>query len=344
MKLIVTGASGFVGRALLKRLSESGHGGFATGRTPPPDVPPGWLGTCRGDVLSDAVACGGVDAIIHLEVMHHVPRPTPKDLQAFHAVNVIGTKEWLAWAERHALRRFILVSSIKAAPPGDRSERVAESDGAEGASCPKPDSPYGKTKALAEAALRDWAAQDSERIGVILRPAPVYGPGNEANIADFVRQVIAGRPCLIGAGDNAKSIVSRANLVAAIEFVMATAVPGCELFNVSDRETYSLVQLGEMIASLAHAPKPRRIPRPLARVVARVGDLVTAVTGKGFPLTTDRMNQVLAASVYPSDKLVAAGFRHPQTTRQGLAEMLESLTAEAVIDRAVGPATGTVRP
>jgi len=78
--------------------------------------------------------------------------------------------------------------------------------------------------------------------------------------------------------------------------------------------------------------------------MARIGDLMTAVTGKGFPLTTDRMNQILAASVYPSDKLVAAGFRHPQTTRQGLAEMLEWLKSEAGIERVAGPTASTSRP
>lgn len=341
MKLIVTGASGFVGRALLARLSESGHGGFATGRKPPANVPAGWHAIGRGDVLSGVVDAADVDAIIHLEVKHHAPRPSPEDIQAFHAVNVAGTREWLHWAERHRVQRFILASSIKAVPPGDRSERVAEAAGVAGARQSEPDTPYGKTKALAEAALREWAAEDAGRIAVILRSAPVYGPGNEANFADFVRQVIAGRPCLIGAGDAEKSVVSRSNVVAAIEFVMMSGTPGCEVFNLSDRETFSLAQLVDMIASLANAPKPRRIPRPVAGIVASFGDLLTAVTGRGFPLTTDRMRQILATSVFPSNKLMAAGFRHPQTTRQGLADMLEWMAREGVISRreaaSIGP-------
>jgi nucleoside-diphosphate-sugar epimerase len=95
------------------------------------------------------------------------------------------------------------------------------------------------------------------------------------------------------------------------------------VFNVSDQETYSLGQLADMISALADAPRPRRIPRALAGCVALVGDAITAVTGKDFPLTSTRMKQMLATSVFPCGKLTAAGYEHPQTTQQGLAEMLE---------------------
>ena len=117
--------------------------------------------------------------------------------------------------------------------------------------------------------------------------------------------------------------MARTNLAAAIEFALRVPIAGCEVFNVSDRETYSLGQLADMISALAGAPPPRRIPRPLAGCVAFMGDAISAVTGKDFPLTTTRMKQMLATSVFPCSKLMAAGFEHPQTTQQGLAEMLE---------------------
>jgi nucleoside-diphosphate-sugar epimerase len=221
------------------------------------------------------------------------------------------------------VRRFVYTSSIKAVSPGDGNERVVESRTVAGTSAAEPYSPYGRSKALAEAAVRDWAAARPDRIAVILRPAPVYGPGNEANLAAFARQVVAGKPCLIGLRDAQKSVVSRTNLAAAIEFAAIWPTPGCEVFNVSDRETYSLGQLADMISSLAGAPPPRRIPRAVAACIAIVGDAITVVTGKEFPLTSARMKQMLATSVFPCSKLITAGFVHPQTTQQGLAEMLE---------------------
>jgi nucleoside-diphosphate-sugar epimerase len=323
MKLIVTGASGFVGRGLLPRLASAGHAGVATGREPPGNLPAGWRSARRADVLSGKVEADGVDAIIHLEVKHHVLRPTPAEIRGFRDVNVHGTQEWLDWASRHGVQRFIYTSSIKAVPPGDEEERVAVATGARGGTPPEPDTPYGRSKAAGEATVQDWALADPGRSAIILRPAPVYGPGNEANLAAFVQQVIAGKPCLIGLCDAQKSVVSRTNLAAAIEFALRVPNAGCEVFNVSDRETYSLGQLADMISALAGAPPPRRIPRALAGCVAIAGDVITAVTGREFPLTTARMKQMLATSVFPCSKLTAAGFVHPQTTEQGLAEMLE---------------------
>ena len=323
MNIIVTGASGFVGRGLLAWLSGRGHGGVATGREPPAHLPAGWRAARRADVLSGAVEADGIDAVIHLEVKHHVPRPTPADIRGFHHVNVDGTQDWLDWASRHGVRRFVFLSSIKAVPPGDETERVADETGEGGGRPAEPDTPYGQSKAAAEVAVRDWAMADSGRIAVILRPAPVYGPGNEANLAAFVQQVVAGKPCLIGLCDAQKSVVARTNLAAAIEFALRVPNAGCEVFNVSDRETYSLGELADMISELAGAQPPRRIPKALAGCVALVGDAITAVTGQDFPLTSARMKQMLARSVFPCGKLTAAGFEHPQTTRDGLVEMLK---------------------
>ena len=331
MNLILTGASGFVGRGLLQRLTANGHGGMATGRQPPTDLPAGWRAANRSDVLSGAVEPTDVDAIIHLEVKQHVLRPTAADIKTFHEANVAGTQEWLDWASHHGVRRFIYTSSIKAVSPRDRTERVVENQTVSGTSAAEPDTPYGRSKALAEAAVRHWAAARPDRIAVILRPAPVYGPGNEANLAAFARQVVAGKPCLIGLCDAQKSVVSRTNLAAATEFAAKWPTPGCEVFNVSDRDTFSLGQLADMIATLSGAPKPRRIPKALAGGVALLGDAVTAVTGREFQLTTARMKQMLADSVFPCNKLMAAGFEHPQATQQGLSEMLEWMRGGAMV-------------
>lgn len=313
MHIIVTGARGFVGRGLVPLLAAHGHTGVATGRTVPADLPQGWTGAERGHMLS-AAAATQADAIIHLEVKQHAPRPTPADIADFERVNVGGTREWLDWAARHGVRRFVFTSSIKAVAPSPRPQFEL--------AALEPDTPYGASKARGERLVCEWVKGDPARAAVILRPAPVYGPGNEANLAAFVRQIRAGRPCLVGAGTTQKSIVSRGNLAAALEFAAVEARPGLEIFNVSDRETLSLADLAQMIADLAVAPPPRRVPALVARLVAPLGDLVSRVTGRDFPLTTARLRALEETSVFPSDKLVAAGFRHPQTTREGLVEML----------------------
>ena len=314
MRLLVTGSRGFVGRGLLPFLAGQGVAGIATGREAPVGLPEGWHGAKRADVLDGTADVGPLAGIVHLEVKQHVPRPTAADAAEFERVNAGGTREWLDWADRRGVGRFVFVSTIKA---------VATTDAPQMEAAPlTPDTPYGRSKAAAEELVREWAAADPVRQAVILRPAPVYGPGNEANLAAFVRQIVNGKPCLIGRGETRKSVVSRTNLAAAIAFVAARPGHGCEVYNVADRDTFTLAALARLIADLAGAPPPRSIPAPLAAAAAPVGDLIERVTGREFPLTTARLRAIRETSVFPCDKLVAAGFAHPQTTREGLAEML----------------------
>lgn len=332
MEHVVTGASGFVGRGLLAVLAEHGHSGIATGRLPPVGLPAGWRAASRADVLAGREGPAGPAVVVHLEVRHHLPRPTAADVEELRRVNIEGTREWLDWAARHDARRFVHVSSIKAVPT-ERSERVADLSAAAVREPSDMRDAYGWSKAVAETLVRDWARAKAGREAVILRPAPVYGPGSASNLAAFARQVVAGRPCLIGACDARKSVVSRRNLAAAIEFAATQPASDCPVYNVSDRETYSLGDLARMITELAGSPAPRRISKSLARLVAIFGDLATAVTGREFPLTSQRLSVMLAPSEYPCDRLVAAGFRHPQSTREGLAEMVAWMASGEGPDR-----------
>jgi len=329
MRLLVTGASGFVGRGLLDWLAARGHTGVATGRTSPAYHPHGWNTACRDEFLRGGRAAGQdgghggpIDALVHMEVKQHVPRPTPADVEEFRRGNVAGTRDWLEWAARQGVGRVVFTSSIKAVPAHDGEEAVGVAA--------DPGSDYGRSKADAERLVQDWALAAPGRSAVILRPAPVYGPGNEANLAAFVRQILSGRPCLVGRGDTRKSVVSRTNLAAAIEFAAASRgeVLGREslqVFNVSDRDTHSLAELAGLIAEIAGAPPPRRIPAAVAGCLASVGDTATWVTGRDFPLTSARLRAIRETSIFPCDKLVAAGFRHPQSTREGLAELVAAM-------------------
>jgi nucleoside-diphosphate-sugar epimerase len=332
MEFIVTGASGFVGRGLLAHLAERGHGGIATGRRPPVGLPPGWRPAARDDVLAGRVGPTGPAVVVHLEVRQHLPRPTAADIDVLRQVNIEGTRAWLDWAARQGVRRFVHLSSIKAAAP-DRAERVVEASAASLRGPAGMSDSYGWSKAVAESLVRDWALAADAREAVILRPAPVYGPGSGSNLGAFARHVVSGRPCLIGACDARKSVVSRRNLAAAIECAAALPASDCPVYNVSDRETHTLGDLAGMISQLAGGPAPRRISKPLARLLAIFGDLSTAVTGREFPLTSQRLRVMLESTEFPCDRLVAAGFSHPQSTREGLAEMVAWMASGEPVDR-----------
>lgn len=320
MECVVTGARGFVGRGLLPVLAAAGHVGIATGRTKPGDLPAGWRGMARDECLANAPS-PVPDAVIHLEVEQTVPQPSATDPHPVDRVNVGGTRAWLDWAAKHGVHGFVFISSIRATVPAS-ARGTEESPLAGGAT-------YGGSKARAEAEVRAWAEAGAGRRGVILRPAAVYGPDPASNLLPFARRVIAGRRSLVGTGATPRSVVSRTNLTAAIAFALASPEAGCTLYQVSDPQPTTVADLATMIAELAHAPPPRGIPRLLAEGAAPIGDLVGMVTGRELPLSSARLAALQSASHFPPDRLVAAGFVHPQSTREGLAEMLDWMAREA---------------
>jgi nucleoside-diphosphate-sugar epimerase len=317
MRLVITGASGFVGRALVAAAARSGHTGLVTGRTPPADVPTGWVSRSRDDVLGSEPQSPPADAIIHLEVRQAASQPGSVDPTELQQVNVEGTSAWLAWAGRAGIDRFVFVSSVLAVvrSGGPITETAAL----------QTIEPYGVSKARAEVAVRAWADASPHRSAMILRPAPVYGPDRRANLVNFVHRVARGRPCLIGDGGARKSIVSRDNLVAAILHVAAREQPGCSVYNVADREGHTVAELADLVAELTGAPRPRSIPLWLARLAAPVADGVGWIVGRAAPTSSARVMAATNPGYFPCELLMETGFVHPQSTRDGLSVMLDGL-------------------
>jgi nucleoside-diphosphate-sugar epimerase len=327
--VVVTGAGGFLGRELVALLAGSGYRGVATGRRPPEGMPTGFEAAARDDVLDGRFSVAAVDAIVHLEVKHHVMNPDPRSVAEIDAVNIDGTRAWLEWASIRNIPRFVFASSVKAvrAEAGETLETAQ----------PEVSDPYGRSKARAEDAVRGWAAADSRRGAVILRFAPVYGPGNTANLADFARQVLRGRPCFVGQGQTRKSVVSLRNATAAIGWALENSASGCDVYNVSDRAAHSIGELAAMIATAGGAPRPRGVPVPLARLGALAGDLAGLVFRRPAVLNSRRLAAMLETTVFPADNLVARGFVHLEETEEGIKDLVAWLTDVSKGSEIVGP-------
>lgn len=307
MECLVTGAAGFVGRGVIEALAAAGHGGIATGRSPPPRLPPGWVGRERGAILA-APAPAGIGAIVHLEVL----QDGAGDAAALERVNVGGTGEWLEWAGRSGIARAVFMSSMLAVAP--RGGPILED------APPASGDSYGASKARAEALVRAWGAAPG-RSAVILRAAPVYAPDTGSNLLSLVRRVRAGRPVLLGRGEALRSVVSRRNLAAAVLFALTRPV-GCEVYNVADPRPLPMRELAAMVAELAGAPPPRALPEWLAAAAAPLGTLWGRIGGRAVPWSLARLRELRTPVDFPADRLVAAGYRHPETTREGLAALV----------------------
>lgn len=250
--VLVTGATGFVGRRLVERLQRDGWPVRSAVRRAaglPGEVIVGSL----GPDTEWAEALSNVTTVIHLAGRAHVTQREADPLPAFRRVNAAGTRRLAEQAHEAGARRFILVSSVKAA--GDRSGRepLREND------APVPDTAYGISKLKGEQALFDiWQTRDA----VAIRPPLVYGPGVRANFLALMRMVDAGIPLPFSSVRNARSLIALDNLVDAIIVAMRDPQPIRGTFYVCDGPPLSTPELiRQMAYALGRAP--RLVPFPV---------------------------------------------------------------------------------
>ena len=178
MKVLVTGASGFVGNATCARLVTQGTNVIGSVRHLPTQPLPGVDYRFVGDLDANTDwrdALTGVDTIIHCAARVHVMRETAADpLGAFRAANVAGTEQLARQAAAAGVKRCIFLSSVKVNGEGG-SVAYRETDP------PAPEDAYGISKYEAECGLREIAASETGMEVVMIRPPLIYGSGVKAN-------------------------------------------------------------------------------------------------------------------------------------------------------------------
>lgn len=279
--VLVTGASGFIGRVLCASLLARGYRVRAAVRsqTSAARLPRGVSLAVVGDIdpATDwrAAFAEPVDAVVHLAARAHRLRDDAVDSEAeFHRVNALGT-EHLARAAVGKARRFVLVSSIAAVC--SRADEVID----EQTPC-RPQTPYGRSKLAAEHRLHA-VVRDASLETVVVRPPAVYGPENPGRFAQLFRLVAAGYPLPLGGLRNRRSFVYVDNLVDALATVVAHPAAKGETFLVSDGEDVSVSQLVELAARQMGRrarlwPAPQRLLR-LGGLVLRKTALLDSVLG-----------------------------------------------------------------
>jgi len=257
MKVLVTGANGFIGRALCSCLLSTGHEVVAVVRRP--------HGMAHEYVISEdtsklELVLQGCDALVHLAGRAHVMHEETADpLQAFRTANVDASVRLAMLAAKAGVRRFVFMSSIKVNGERTSSNRAFAAD-----DTPAPEDAYGVSKWEAEQALQA-IAQTSGMELVVIRPPLVYGPGVKGNFAKLIQWVKAGVPLPFACVHNKRSMVGLDNLVRFIALCAnfdASPKAAGQVFLVSDGDDVSTTELLRRVAS-AYACQARLLPAPV---------------------------------------------------------------------------------
>lgn len=304
--ILVTGATGFVGRPLCAKLLGSGARVSAAVWAKDPLVPA--LETIE-PILIDSIgpdtdwagAFVGIDTVIHLAARVHVMDDRVEDpLIAYRSVNVAGTEILARAAASSGVKRFIFLSSVKV--NGEESEKKYTAR-----DVPAPSDPYAVSKLEAEIVLRKISDETGLEI-VIIRPPLVYGPGVKANFHSLLKIISTGLPLPFATVRNERSLIYLENLIDSIILCANHPAAAGRTYLVRDGEDVSTPELIYKVAD-ALGKTPHLFQFPLAAL--RLGG---RLTGKSAAV-----NRLLGSLVVDDSEIrTELGWKPPFTMAEGL--------------------------
>ncbi|MFH1814189.1 MAG: SDR family oxidoreductase [Pseudomonadota bacterium] len=324
MKILVTGATGFVGRALCRRLHADNHELEIVTRGATPVMP----GVSASYSVGDFSACPDfrealqdVEVVLHLAARGHILTGECSDeLAAFRAVNTFASLALGKQCAAAGVRRFIFLSSIKANGESTRpGQRFSHADS------PTPLTPYGLSKLEAENGLRRLSDETGMEL-VIVRPPLVYGSGVAANFRTMMNCVYNRVPLpLAWVTHNRRSLIGIDNLVDLLAVCIEHPAAANQIFIPSDGEDLSTAELLRRLGCAMNRPA-RLLPCPVW-----VLKLALTLFGKG-----DMAQRLLSSlQVDSSHALNVLGWSPKVSVDEGLRRAAESFIRDSKRGREV---------
>jgi nucleoside-diphosphate-sugar epimerase len=265
--VVVTGASGFIGRRLCKSLVGHGHEVIPVSRNGAVSA-----GPIDGETNWAHILCHGA-TVVHLAARAHVqPGGGPEDEHAFHMVNVHGTARLVSEASRAGVRRLVFVSSIGVLGTNTNGRgpftHLDE---------PSPVETYAHSKLAGERVVQELGSATGLEICVV-RPPLVYGPGAPGNFGRLVSLVRRGLPLPLGAIQNRRSLVALDNLVDLIRLCVIHPAAAGGTFLAGDGGSLSTPDLireiaGSMQKRALLVPVPLNALRLAGRVMGKSAEV-----------------------------------------------------------------------
>lgn len=306
MNVLVTGATGFVGRALLEELGAHGHRATPVVRR---------IGGLAHEVVIFDVhgqtdwgaVLAGCDAVVHLAARVHVMHDKATEpLALYRATNADATLNLARQSAQAGVKRFVFISTIKVNGEG-RDAPYRETD------APAPEDAYAISKWEAEQGLVRIAEETGLEV-VILRPPLVYGPGVKANFLRLMQLVHKGWPLPLGTISNRRSLLYLGNFVDAIRVCVEHPAAAGQTFLLDDGQAVSTPELVSAVA--------RAMDRPARLISVPVGmlQLAGALLGKRAAVVR------LTGSLWVDSSLIRTrlGWMPPHSMEAGLAATVAS--------------------
>lgn len=315
MKIVMIGASGFVGTRLIDLLRAEGanyeirnidlqQSHFF------PEV------TEIGDVRDREGmrrALKGADAVVLLAAQH---RDDVSPVSLYYDTNVGGMESTLEAMEANGVKRLVFFSSV--AVYGLNKKNPNEEHEAD------PFNHYGKSKWQAEEVARKWYESHPDWNIDIVRPTVIFGERNRGNVYNLLRQISSGKFLMVGKGENKKSMAYVGNIVAFVKYMLENVTEGYNVFNYIDKPDNNMNQLVDHVSRVLgkHIPSTH-YPYFLGMAGGYCFDLLAKLTGKKLTISSVRVKKFCATTQFDATKAHSCGFKAPYTLDEGLARTLE---------------------
>jgi len=310
-RAFITGASGFIGRALCAQLFKQGWHLRVLLRQPATGP---WHETVIGSLDDSRGLLENIDVVFHLAGKAHALNESKQDIGEYFRINTEGTRKLLEAAKDAGVGRFVFFSSVKAMGEGG-PDCLDEST-----PC-LPETPYGKSKLEAEQQVLQGNYIPEP---VVLRLSMVYGPAMKGNVPRMIEAVAKGLFPPIPEFGNKRSLVHVDDVVQAAVLSAVKAEAAGQTYIVTDGQPCSTREMYEWICEALGKPAPGwHIPEIVFRGLARIGDVLGNLRGRRFMFDRDTWNKLSGSSWYSSQKIQnELGFHPSQRLRDSLPDIL----------------------
>ena len=323
--VLVTGATGVIGPALIGRLLNKGYQvrALVRNRAKATQLLPTNVTLIAGDICDLACiteAMTGVDIVCHLAAKLHINDPSPTLRDLYWATNVEATENLVASAVSHQVERFLFYSTINVYGP-TRQEHPPLDENAP----LRPDTLYGESKVAAENFVRKAKNKQGEPIGVILRVSAVYGPQMKGNYPRLINAIRRNIFAPIGDGENRRTLIFEADIVEATLCAIQSPEALGETYNATDGQIHTLKEILEAIHAIFGKRYPRwYIPTRLVKTAVALIALPFNLSGKKAPISPQMVDKLTEDVAISGEKLAKIGYTPQYNLAQGWAKTIQS--------------------